>query len=234
MHKCRGEEMYLLERKIMIVKSILFTGLCMTYVWGANSAYCKKYAEEAVGQCYLAQYLHIPHLYPPAWQMYYDAHKKWCELPFTSRQMAKNEIQKRKQLIDVYYQKINPVAQLECIIHKQILSNGAVETKYCDGRIKTKSRFGTLIKYPDGHTEETKTYVTYKTNVMEAHLPKEPQNDAVKMWINVHAQKLLDIIKFGIQDEEAFKAYQNYEDSNLSIFQKMEKRTQTLEYFMTP
>ncbi len=226
--------MYLLNKKKNIVKLILLTGLCATYIWGAGSTFCKKYAEEAVGQFYLAKYHHMPGIHPPVWQDDYEAHKKWCELPIIPRIAAENETRKRKIYIDNFFQRSRTGDQSHCLVHKNILPDGSVEIHYSDGVIKTITDRGISIKYPDGRIVRPNGGIQIYTNVQRATMPKEPATLQEKNWLLFHASKLLEVIKAQVQDEQVFQNYINFEDANLSIFEQIEKRSQTIKYLAVP
>jgi hypothetical protein len=213
---------------------LVFASLCATYAWGADSAYCKKYAEEAVGQYYLAKYHHIPGINPPAWQMDYEAHKKWCELPMIPRALAEIETYNRKKYIDDFFQKQNLENQSQCEVKKKILPDGSVEIYYNDGTIKTITDKGIFIKYPDGHIKNIHSGFSVYMNVQPAAMPKEPATPEENRWLLSHAEKLLDVIQTQVQDREIFENYIRYEDDNLSVFEKIEKRSLTIKYLASP
>ena len=215
--------------------SLVFAGLCMTYAWGADSAYCKKYAEEAVGQYYLAKYHHIPGINPPAWQMNYEAHKKWCELPMIPRALAEIETHNRKKYIDDFFQKQNHGNQSQYKVKKKILPDGSVEIYYNDGTIKMITDKGIFIKYSDGHIiKKIDSGFTMYMNVQPATMPREPATLQENIWLSHHAKTLLEIIQAQVQDRETFEDYIRYEDNNLSLFKKIEKRSLTIKYLASP
>lgn len=205
-----------------IIYTILITSLSTSFAMGADSMFCKKYAQRAVGQFYIAKFHKMPNIIPPAWQENYEAHKKWCELPVISENMARNETRKRANHIKKNYKQKN------CNAKRTILPNGKVKIKYPNGKVKEHS----LKKY--ANIDINNSRVLYKTNVPFANMPEQPSTPQENIWLHIHAEVLLDIIRTQVDDEGAFQNYTEFEGDDLSIFKKIDSRSQVINYLISP
>jgi len=136
---------------------------------------------------------------------------------------------------DDFFQKQNHGNQSQCEVKKKILPDGSVEIYYNDGTIKMITDKGIFIKYSDGHIiKKIDSGFTMYMNVQPATMPREPATLQENIWLSHHAKTLLEIIQAQVQDRETFEDYIRYEDNNLSLFKKIEKRSLTIKYLASP
>jgi len=119
-------------------------------------------------------------------------------------------------------------------IKRTILADGSVQLSYPDGKIITKSNSGTVIIYPNGQTEKKVKIIPY-SHVPFSTLPEEPATLAEKMWINKHANNLLNIIRTQIDNQETLNSYTALEEKDkLSMFNKIDRRSKIINYLLSP
>ena len=230
--------MYVKQLK-WLSKTIFITSVSINLANSANNNFCKQYAQNAINQFYLAQATKLSNINPPTWSNDYVRHKKWCESNFTTETVANKEASKRQQHLNhslkkaKYIGKFKPNIQNNCNVKKTIQSDGSVQISYPDGRIKTISSEKTIIKYPDGRVEE-KPKIVFYTNVPSANPPASPSTNTEALWLNHHASKLLDIIHIQLQDKNSFEEYKEFEGNELSVFDLIDKRSQIIDYLISP
>jgi len=200
-----------------IIYGMFVVSLSISSAFGAGSLFCKQYAQRAVGQFYIAKFHKMPNINPPAWQGNYEAHKKWCELPFISEEMAKNEIEEREQYINQNNSKKNT----SCNIKKIIFPDGKVKIKFPNGKVID-------------HTIKKRTNIILYSSVPVANMPQKPSNPKADFWLNSHAKILLNIIRMQVDNEEAFHNYMKFEGDELSVFKKIDSRSETINYLVSP
>ena len=116
------------------------------------------------------------------------------------------------------------------ISQRTILPDGTVEIRYPDGTIKRLSKGGITIISPNG---QTKKYQFYQ--VQPDTPPSLPSDAQTFTWLEAHNENLLVIIRSLVSnDQTAIDNYLQYEGTSSNLYEKINKRTQTIDYLLSP
>ena len=116
------------------------------------------------------------------------------------------------------------------ISQRTILPDGTVEIRYPDGTIKRLSKSGITIISPNG---QTKKYQFYQ--VQPDTPPSLPSDAQTFTWLEAHNENLLVIIRSLVSnDQTAIDNYLQYEGTSSNLYEKINKRTQTIDYLLSP
>ena len=116
------------------------------------------------------------------------------------------------------------------ISQRSILPDGTVEIRYPDGTIKRLSTGGITIISPNG---QTKKYYYYQ--VQPDTPPSLPSDAQTFTWLEAHNENLLVIIRSLVSnDQTAIDNYLQYEGTSSNLYEKINKRTQTIDYLLSP
>jgi len=116
-------------------------------------------------------------------------------------------------------------------IEKTILDNGKVQLTYSDGKIEIRSEQGTVIKYPDGRPDEEYPNFIQVSQVQSSGQPEAPPTT---FWSEDHASDLLEIIRKQV-DLDSYNKYLAFERNNpLDVFRNINRRSQTINYLVSP
>lgn len=116
--------------------------------------------------------------------------------------------------------------QSSCISQRTILPDGTVEIRYPDGTIKQLSKGGATIISPNGQIKK------YYHQVQPPSLPSDQQTVT---WLEGLNEDLLGIIRSLVSnDQTALDNYLQYEGAGSNLYEKIDKRTQTIDYLLSP
>jgi hypothetical protein len=114
-------------------------------------------------------------------------------------------------------------------VKRSILPNGHVQLIYPDGIILEKYPGGFTKTYPDGRTMSASF-----ASAQPPTLPPAP-DPAEEPWLDSHNGYLLNFIKLLVgNDEESIKVYLDSEAGMSGVYEKMSKRTETINYLLSP
>jgi hypothetical protein len=113
---------------------------------------------------------------------------------------------------------------------RTILPDGTVEIRYPDGTIKQLSTGGVTIISPNG---QKKKYQFLQ--VQPDTPPSLPGDEMTVTWLEAHNNSLLDIIRSLVSNSQtAIDNYIQYEGTSSNLYEKINKRTQTIDYLLSP
>lgn len=116
------------------------------------------------------------------------------------------------------------------ISQRTILPDGTVEIRYPDGTIKRLSKSSTTIISPNGQTRKYQYY-----QVQPDTPPSLPSDAQTFTWLEAHNENLLVIIRSLVSnDQTAIDNYLQYEGTSSNLYEKINKRTQTIDYLLSP
>jgi hypothetical protein len=115
-------------------------------------------------------------------------------------------------------------------VKRSILPNGHVQLIYPDGTV--------LEKYPGGFTKITPDGRRLNASFVSAQpptLPPTPPDQKEEQWLTWHSEYLLEFIKSLVgNDQESIQIYLDSEASLSTVYDKIAKRTSTINYLLTP
>jgi hypothetical protein len=114
-------------------------------------------------------------------------------------------------------------------VERSILPNGHIQLIYPDGTI--------IEKYPGGFTKITPDGRRMTASFLSAQPPDLPPapDQTEEPWLTWHNEYLLNFIKLLVgNDEESIQMYLDSEAGMSNVYEKMSKRTTTINYLLTP
>ncbi|MFO0793845.1 MAG: hypothetical protein U0586_07260 [Candidatus Brocadiaceae bacterium] len=115
-------------------------------------------------------------------------------------------------------------------LNRRILPDGTIETRSSDGTITQRSRGGIIKIFPDGKRQT----VIFK-DVQPLTPPTPPPGSATGNWLAAHGDRLLDIIIALVPNDSSAKSnYLGSEDANSSLYERIYRRTETINYLVSP
>lgn len=114
-------------------------------------------------------------------------------------------------------------------VSRTILPDGSVELRYPDGTIRKLFAGGQTITRPDG-TSSTMLY----QNAQPPTPPTAPPDASHASWLDAEDQRLLDIMRSLVGNDEP--SIQNYleREGDLSVYQRIEARTEAVGWLVSP
>ncbi len=114
-------------------------------------------------------------------------------------------------------------------VSRTILPDGSVELRYPDGTIRKLFAGGQTITRPDG-TSSTMLY----QNAQPPTPPTAPPDASHANWLDAEDQRLLDIMRTLVGNDEP--SIQNYleREGDLSVYQRIEARTEAVGWLVSP
>jgi hypothetical protein len=116
------------------------------------------------------------------------------------------------------------------VVSRRVLPSGEVERRYASGMIERISS-GKIVKImPDGTQQ-----VLMMQQVIPVAPPPPPPGSPEHEWLGGHAQRLLDmIVALAVGDPAARENYLATEGDARNVYERIAKRTQTIEYLTRP
>jgi hypothetical protein len=115
-------------------------------------------------------------------------------------------------------------------LDRRILPDGTVETRSSDGIITQRSRSGIVKIFPDGRRQAASfEYVQPLTP------PSPPPGSDTANWLATHGDRLLDIIVTLVPNDPSAKGnYLQSEGTADSLYDRVHRRTETINYLVSP
>jgi hypothetical protein len=115
-------------------------------------------------------------------------------------------------------------------LDRRILPDGTVETRSPDGTITQRSRSGIVRIFPDGRRE-----TALFQDVQKLTPPAPPPGSDTANWLTAHGDRLLDIIVTLVpNDPSAKNNYLQSEGAASSLYDRLHRRTETINYLVSP
>lgn len=136
------------------------------------------------------------------------------------------------------YKLIQPIATLVTPIQpaktvrmlRRIKPLGVAQLSYTDGTKKLIRKGGIDVEHPDGsHSMQP------RMNTQPATPPSTPPDNQHFFWLQSENGSLLEIISMLVgNDEESIKNYLTHEGDESSFYEKINSRTDMIEFLLTP
>ncbi len=115
-------------------------------------------------------------------------------------------------------------------LDRRILPDGTVETRSSDGTITQRSRSGMVKIFPDGRRQT----ILFQ-DVQHLTPPTPPPGTDTAKWLADHADRLLDIIVTLVPSDLSAKSnYLSSEGTTSSPYDRIRRRTDTINYLVSP
>jgi hypothetical protein len=118
----------------------------------------------------------------------------------------------------------------DTVVSRRILPSGEVERRYANGMVERISS-GKIVKImPDGSQQ-----VLMMQQVIPVVPPPPPPGSPEHEWLGGHAQQLLDmIVALAVGDPAARENYLATESDARNVYERIARRTQTIDYLTRP
>ena len=115
------------------------------------------------------------------------------------------------------------------IVKRSIKPNGRIELHYPDGKVKNF----TLSRQSAMHANAATTQD--KSTQAPAPIPPSLPDNAERAWLIAHNESLLDLIMTLVDhDQSAVQAYLAYERPSTSLYEQIARRSETIQFLVTP
>jgi len=138
-------------------------------------------------------------------------------------------------LVAIFYPKNRKKYSSTIQKEKILLADGSIKTKHGVKEITFKPQrflYGKVMGTPSVNIDSNRTEHIIKSNVQRVSMPEDPSTTSVSMWLDMHAEALLNIISRGVNNDRLIKAYES-DGKDFSIFEKIDRRSETIRELFT-